>query len=71
MVAIMPLLMQVRGEIDRTNKQLAGRSSSMTFQKGGVTVSQTISQQRNLHQSPGSLQQMLPNAEAVLPTTRS
>lgn len=29
---------QVRGEIERTNKQLAGRSSSMTFQKGGVTV---------------------------------
>lgn len=30
--------MQVRGEIHRTNKQLAGRSSSMTFQRGGVTV---------------------------------
>ena len=29
---------QVRGEIDRLNQQLAGRSTKMTFQRGGVTV---------------------------------
>lgn len=29
---------QVRGEIDRTNLQLAGRSSALTFQRGAAEV---------------------------------